>query len=111
MIAGRTLSALLIRYCCLLACLMIAGCSGSPPSSDDIKAALEDGSKVNLKELAPIIGSVTDVSCNTAQGKPGFICSFKVAFFNKLSNSQSSKAMEARFVQQDSKWMLIDDKR
>jgi hypothetical protein len=110
MIAGRTLSAHLIQFFCLFACLMIAGCSGGPPSGDDIKAALEDGAKANLKDLAPIIGNVTDVGCNTAQGKPGFICSFKVAFFSKLTNTQTSKAMEARFVQQDSKWMLIDDK-
>ena len=99
-----------VRYCCVLACLLLGNCSGGPPSSGDIKAALEESAKAELKERAPIIESVTDVDCKEAQGKPGFICSFTIAFSSKWTNNKSSK-INARLVQQGFGWVMMEDKR
>jgi hypothetical protein len=86
--------------------LLLCGCGG--PGSSDVKSALQDAASSLFGGMATI-EEVTDVDCKNAQGKPGFVCSFKVTAFNKALNSRSSQVTEARFVQNGSKWAIMND--
>jgi hypothetical protein len=121
--AGRTLTAfhriaffpavfapICARYGGVLSFLLLSGCSGGP-SGDDIKATLQEASTALLgSRMASTFEQVTNVNCKEAQGKPGYICSFNATSFSKMMNSRSSQVGEARFVQNNSKWVMMADK-
>jgi hypothetical protein len=89
--------------------LLLGGCS-SGPSGGDIKTALQEISIAILRDrMAPVFADVTDVACNEAQGKPGFICSFNATSVDKMTKSRSSQVSEARLVQNNSKWVVMRD--
>ncbi len=87
-------------YCCAAA---------GGPSASDVKSALQDVASSLFGGMATI-EDVSDVDCKDAQGKPGFICSFKVTAFNKALNSRNSQVTEGRFVQNNSKWVMMQDR-
>lgn len=92
------------------ALLILGGCSREP-SAGDIQAALQaTANGLFGPKLASKVESVSDVDCKEAQGKPGYICSFKVTSFNNFMNSHASEVLELRFVQNDSTWVIMNDK-
>lgn len=122
MSAGRTLPGFLgvaaspsrtpgrASYGCLLALLMLSGCSGGP-SSGDVKSAMQDASSALLGErMAPVFEEITNLNCKEAEGKPGYVCSFNATSFSPMTKSKSTQLLELRFVQTNSKWMAMNDK-
>ena len=111
MSAGRTLAGFrkAPKYLCMAALLALCGCSGGP-SSSDIQTALQEASDAVFGRQMATVEKISDVDCKEAQGKPGFICAFNATSFSKLMNSRSSQVGEARFVQQGSKWVAMNDK-
>jgi hypothetical protein len=110
MIAARTLTAFKrLRYGAPLVLLMFCGFT-SEPTSSNIKAAIQAFADGLSGDRAPIFEEVAEVACKEAQGKPGYFCSFKATSFNKTTNTRSSRTMEGRFIQQDTKWRVTYDR-
>jgi hypothetical protein len=96
-----------VKYACFSALLLLCGCGG--PSASDIKSALQDAASSVFGGMATV-EDVSDVNCKDAQGKPGFVCSFKITAFNNALKSRNSQVTEARFVQNGSKWVAMNDR-
>ena len=99
-------------YICMSALLILGGCSRGP-SASDIQAALEAATNSlfgNLASKIAKIESVSDVDCKEAQGQPGYTCSFTVTSFDPVLKAPASRVLEARFVQNNSTWVIMSDR-
>jgi hypothetical protein len=115
MSAGRTLPGLcnaptLLCMSALLILGVTLGACSRGPSAGDIQATLQTTANGLFGKMASKIENVSDVDCKEAQGKPGYVCSFKVTTFSNLMNTRDSEVLEARFVQNDSTWIMMSDK-
>jgi hypothetical protein len=99
-----------IKYACVSLCLLLGGCFGGP-SSDDVKSAMQEVSTALLgSRMAPTFEDISNLSCKEANGKPGYLCSFNATSYSPMTKSRSAQYVEARFVQNNSKWVAMNDK-
>jgi hypothetical protein len=100
----------------LLIGLPLVGCGDSGPGAGDIKAAINNFLDGLFGPASPLNNhmaarEIKDVSCSSAQGKPGYVCTYDLVVFDPGKNAlQDQGKKTARFVKDNDKWAMMKDK-
>ena len=100
------------RYGCLLAFLMLCGCSGGPSSADVKKALQESYTGIQNPNVVrqTVVEEITNLNCKEDYGNPGhiqtFMCSFNVTSFSPLTRNRSTQPDRKRFVWAGTEWVI-----
>lgn len=97
----------------MLACLMLVGCGGDKPSSDDFKKAVNENIQMELQQLSAITGIKFDPSelpviksVDNIRAKDDATYVADITFEHKKTGGKETQAVAMRKIEK--KWKVVE---